>query len=181
MNEWCIYIDSTYRVEQDLDQRDSLWDGLVNVISYNRNKSSSFMLTGLFFYRTQKGYFLNTFPLKLSLVSKYEISWCILYIRNNAWSNLKGGNYLLQTHMSYSFSQSLWCIHRIVLNVCKVSKHLIQTAPHNGLHANAYNLLKIFSSSLKSEYLCQWTYQCHQNEKSLSHCSQTKYLVMLSI
>ncbi len=33
------------------------------------------------------------------------------------------------------------------------SKHFIQTAPHNGLPAKACNLLKIFSSSLKSKYL----------------------------
>ncbi len=53
------------------------------------------------------------------------------------------------------------------------SKQFVQTAPHNGLPAKACHLLKIFSSSLKNRYLCQWTYQCNQNEKSLCHCSQT--------
>ncbi len=52
------------------------------------------------------------------------------------------------------------------------SKQFAQTAPHNGLTAKACNLLKIFSSSLKSKYL--WTYQCNQNEKSLCHCLQTR-------
>ena len=64
------------------------------------------------------------------------------------------------------------------------SKQLVQTAPHNGLPAKACNLLKVFSSYLKSKYLCQSTYQCYQNEKSLCRCSQTrqsKCLVMLSI
>ncbi len=59
----------------------------------------------------------------------------------------------------YSFSQWLWCISRIILTVTFLkkyvhfSKHFIQTAPHNGLPAKACNLLKIFSSSLKSKYL----------------------------
>ncbi len=35
------------------------------------------------------------------------------------------------------------------------SKQIVQTAPHNRLPAKACNLLKIFSSSLKSKYLCQ--------------------------
>ncbi len=39
------------------------------------------------------------------------------------------------------------------------SKQFLQTAPHNGFPAKACNLLKIFSSSLTSKYLCQWTYQ----------------------
>ncbi len=35
------------------------------------------------------------------------------------------------------------------------SKQFVQTAPHNRLPAKTCNLLKIFSSSLKSKYLCQ--------------------------
>ncbi|MGH5062025.1 hypothetical protein ACRFG8_26950, partial [Klebsiella pneumoniae] len=34
-------------------------------------------------------------------------------------------------------------------------KQFIQTAPHDGFPAKACNLLKIFSLSLKSKYLCQ--------------------------
>ncbi len=63
-------------------------------------------------------------------------------------------------------------------------KYFVQTAPHSEFPAKACNLLQIFSSSLKSKNLCQLTNQCHQNEKSLCHCSQTRYskcLVMLSI
>ncbi len=56
------------------------------------------------------------------------------------------------------------------------SKQFVQIAPLNRLPAKACNLFKIFSSSFKSKYLCQWTYQCHQNEKSLCHCSQTRLL-----
>ncbi len=44
------------------------------------------------------------------------------------------------------------------------SKQFVQIAPHNGFPAKACNFFKIFSSSLKSKNLCQWTYQCHQNE-----------------
>ncbi len=54
------------------------------------------------------------------------------------------------------------------------SKQFVQTALQNRLPSKACNLLNIFSSSLKSNYLCQWTYQCPQNEKSLCHCSKTR-------
>ncbi len=59
----------------------------------------------------------------------------------------------------YSFSQSHSCISRIILIVILAkkyvhfSKQFVQTAPHNGFPAKACNLLKIFSSSLKSKYL----------------------------
>jgi len=49
------------------------------------------------------------------------------------------------------------------------TKEFIQTAPLNGLPSKARNLLKI---PLKSQ--CQWTYQCHHNDKSLCPCSKTK-------
>ncbi len=37
------------------------------------------------------------------------------------------------------------------------SKQFVQTAPHNGFPTKTSNLLKIFSSSLKSKYLYKWT------------------------
>ncbi len=59
-------------------------------------------------------------------------------------------------HNITAFSQSLWCISWIILKFAKkyvhFSKQFVQIAPHNGLHAKADNLLKIFSSSLKNKY-----------------------------
>ncbi len=57
------------------------------------------------------------------------------------------------------------------------SKQFIQTALYNVFPAKACNLLKILSSSLRSK--CLWTYQCHQNEKSLSFFTN-KIVKMLS-
>ena len=53
---------------------------------------------------------------------------------------------------------SLWYISRIILEICKTvrfSKQFVQIANHHGLPTKASVLLKIVSSSLKSNDLCQ--------------------------
>ncbi len=86
-----------------------------------------------------------------------------------------------------SFSQSLWCISRIILTVIfakkyvHFSKQFVQTTPRNGFPAKPVTYSKLLVH-LSKVSICQWTYQCLQNEKSLCcYCSQTRCLVMLSI
>ena len=71
----------------------------------------------------------------------------------------RGGMSFLKLPNRLRLSRPIFNIVDYSFNICKeicaFSKQFVQTAPHIGLPAKACNLLKIFSSSLKSKYLCQ--------------------------
>ena len=84
----------------------------------------------------------------------------------------------------YSFFQSLWYISRIILEICKTASAFLKTIYTNSktpwITCKSQCLAQVLSSSLKSKYLCQWTCQCHQNDKSLCHCVRIRQRLRLS-
>ncbi len=87
-----------------------------------------------------------------------------------------------------SFSQSLWCISRIILTVIfakkyvHFSKQFVQTAPHNAFPEKACNLLKIVHLSNVSIYVNEHISAIRMKSPCvIVHKQDSQNLVMLSI